>query len=173
MESKEPLQNQEESANHATNRFLKIKNIKVFSKAYYLRLKEGDIIIGLNGDNFNSTYDELKNILENDEKDKVGTTSEEIIFRFSQRINSSNHDIISKLKREIFNEIFIKYNEIEKEERDDFYHINKGDYLESDYLVYPLHQSIDKKGLLICEHPNDEIVLNKISESFIQILGNY
>ena len=77
------------------------------------------------------------------------------------------------MKRDIFNEIFIKYNEIEKEERDDFYHINKGDYLESDYLVYPLHQSIDKKGLLICEHPNDEIVLNKISESFIQILGNY
>ena len=113
------------------------------------------------------------NTIKNDEKDKVGTTSEEIIFRFSQRINSSNHDIISKLKREIFNEIFIKYNEIEKEERDDFYHINKGDYLESDYLVYPLHQSIDKKGLLICEHPNDEIVLNKISESFIQILGNY
>ena len=113
------------------------------------------------------------NTIKNDEKDKVGTTSEEIIFRFSQRINSSNHDIISKLKREIFNEIFIKYNEIEKEERDDFYHINKGDYLESDYLVYPLHQSIDKKGLLICEHPNDEIVLNKICESFIQILGNY
>ena len=113
------------------------------------------------------------NTIKNDEKDKVGTTSEEIIFRFSQRINSSNHDIISKLKREIFNKIFIKYNEIEKEERDDFYHINKGDYLESDYLVYPLHQSIDKKGLLICEHPNDEIVLNKICESFIQILGNY
>ena len=113
------------------------------------------------------------NTIKNDEKDKVGTTSEEIIFRFSQRINSSNHDIISKLKREIFNEIFIKYNEIEKEERDDFYHIYKGDYLESDYLVYPLHQSIDKKGLLICEHPNDEIVLNKICESFIQILGNY
>ena len=113
------------------------------------------------------------NTIKNDEKDKVGTTSEEIIFRFSQRINSSNHDIISKLKREIFNEIFIKYNEIEKEERDYFYHINKGDYLESDYLVYPLHQSIDKKGLLICEHPNDEIVLNKICESFIQILGNY
>ena len=113
------------------------------------------------------------NTIKNDEKDKVGTTSEEIIFRFSQRINSSNHDIISKLKREIFNEIFIKYNEIEKEERDDFYHINKGDYLESDYLVYPLHQSIDKKGLLICEHPNDEIVLNKICELFIQILGNY
>ena len=113
------------------------------------------------------------NTIKNDEKDKVGTTSEEIIFRFSQRINSSNHDIISKLKREIFNKIFIKYNEIEKEERDDFYHINKGDYLESDYLVYPLHQSIDKKGLFICEYPNDKIVLNKICASFIQILGNY
>ena len=45
------------------------------------------------------------NTIKNDEKDKVGKTSEEIIFRFSQRINSSNHDIISKLKREIFNEI--------------------------------------------------------------------
>ena len=113
------------------------------------------------------------NTIKNDENDKVGSTSEEIIFRFSKKINKSNHDIISKLKTEIFNEIFIKYNEIDKEERDDFYHINKGDYLESDFLVYPLHQSIDKKGLFICEHPNDEIVLNKICESFIQILGNY
>ena len=49
------------------------------------------------------------NTIKNDEKDKVGTTSQEIIFRISQRINSSNHDIISKLKREIFNEIFINF----------------------------------------------------------------
>ena len=88
MESKEPLQNKEESANHATNRFLKIKNIKVFSKAYYLRLKEGDIIIGLNGDNFNSTYDELKNILENDEKDKVLTILRDETY-FNVTVNSS------------------------------------------------------------------------------------
>ena len=33
--------------------------------------------------------------------------------------------------------------------------INKDIYLESDYLVYPLHQSLDKKGLLICEYPNE------------------
>ena len=51
-------------------------------------------------------------------------------------------------------------------------HINKDIYLESDYLVYPLHQSLDKKGLLICEYPNEEQVLNKICQSFVQLLGN-
>ena len=62
--------------------------------------------------------------------------------------------------------------DIDKKERNDFYHINKDIYLESDYLVYPLHQSLDKKGLLICEYPNEEQVLNKICQSFVQLLGN-
>ena len=127
------------------------------------------------------------NTIRNNDTDKVGTISDEIVFRFHKNIDSSNHKIISKLKREIFNEIFKKYNDIDKKERNDFYHINKNVfdiewnsegvkykdiYLESDYLVYPLHQSLDKKGLLICEYPNEEQVLNKICQSFVQLLGN-
>ena len=112
------------------------------------------------------------NTIRNNDTDKVGTISDEIVFRFHKNIDSSNHKIISKLKREIFNEIFKKYNDIDKKERNDFYHINKDIYLESDYLVYPLHQSLDKKGLLICEYPNEEQVLNKICQSFVQLLGN-
>ena len=94
-----------------------------------------------------------------------------LFFRFDKHIDAFDHKIISKLKREIFNEIFQKYNEINKDKRCDFYHIDKDIYLKNDYLVYPLHQSLDKKGLLFCKYPTEEMVLNKICESFIHILG--
>ena len=45
------------------------------------------------------------NTIRNNDTDKVGTISDEIVFRFHKNIDSSNHKIISKLKREIFNEI--------------------------------------------------------------------
>ena len=33
-----------------SRKFLKVKNVKVFSNAYNLRIKEGDVIIGFNGE---------------------------------------------------------------------------------------------------------------------------
>ena len=118
-----------------------------------------------------SAYCLATNTIRNNDDDSAGTISDDIIFRFDKHIDASDHKIISKLKREIFNQIFEKYIEINKDKRCDFYHIDKDIYLKNDYLVYPLHQSLDKKGLLFCKYPTEEMILNKICESFIHILG--
>ena len=98
---------------------------------------------------------------ENNE-DKIGTISNDIIFRFHKKIDDTNHKIISKVNRDIFNDIFQNYNKIDKEKRSDFFHIEIKNINDTNYLVYPLHQSLDKKALLFCVYPNDEMVLNKI-----------
>ena len=108
---------------------------------------------------------------ENNE-DKIGIISDEIIFRFHKKIDDTNHSIISKVNREIFNDIFQNYNKLDKEKRSDFFHIEIKNIKDTNYLVYPLHQSLDKKALLFCEYPSDEIVLNKIVESFIKLIGS-
>ena len=46
---------------------------KIFSNAYNLRLKEDDIIIGFNGEYFNSSYEDLKKVLDADEEEKILT----------------------------------------------------------------------------------------------------
>ena len=51
-----------------SRKFLKITNVRVFSNAYNLRIKENDIILGLNGEYFNSSYEDLKKKLDEDEE---------------------------------------------------------------------------------------------------------
>ena len=70
MENNEESNPINEDKENLSRKFLKIKNVKVFSNAYNLRIKEGDIIVGLNGEYYNSTYEDLKKLLDEDEEDK-------------------------------------------------------------------------------------------------------
>ena len=117
-----------------------------------------------------SIYCIASNTIKKNDEDKIGTISDEIIFRFHKNMDTANHNIISKVNRDIFNDIFLKYNQIDKEKRCDFYHIDQKNMIDNNYLVYPLHQSLYKKALLFCLYPNDVIILNNIVESFIKIL---
>ncbi len=82
MEINEKTNSSNEDQNKLSRKFLKIKDVKIFSNAYNLRLKEDDIIIGLNGEYFNSSYEDLKKSLDADEEDKILT-----IFREGTSFN--------------------------------------------------------------------------------------
>ena len=73
MENSETSNSINEDQNDLSRKFLKITNVKIFSNAYNLRLKEDDIIIGFNGEYFNSSYEDLKKVLNADEKEKILT----------------------------------------------------------------------------------------------------
>ena len=60
MENDEALNPTNKDQKQLSRKFLKIVNVRVFSNAYNLRLKRNDIIIGLNGEYFNSSYEDLK-----------------------------------------------------------------------------------------------------------------
>ena len=84
MENNESSNSINEDQDKLSRKFLKIKNVRVFSNAYNLRIKENDIIIGLNGEYFNSSYEDLKKTLDEDEEDKIIT-----IFREGTCFNIS------------------------------------------------------------------------------------
>ena len=98
--------------NTEEKKFLKISKIRSFSNAFNLKLKENDIIVAVNGEIFNSTYEDLRKILEED-NDKIIT-----IFRdgitFNIRPNGSlgitceqeSEDKILDFKNIKINEIF-------------------------------------------------------------------
>ena len=73
MENSETSNSINEDQNDLSRKFLKITNVKIFSNAYYLRLKEDDIIIGFNGEYFNLLYEDLKKVLDADEEEKILT----------------------------------------------------------------------------------------------------
>ena len=84
MENNESSNSINEDQEKLSRKFLKVKNVKVFSNAYNLRIKEGDVIIGFNGEYFNSSYEDLKKKLDEDEEDKILT-----IFREGTSFNVS------------------------------------------------------------------------------------
>ena len=73
MENNETSNSTNEDQNELSRKFLKITNVKIFSNAYNLRLKEDDIIIGFNGEYFNLSYEDLKKMLDADEEEKILT----------------------------------------------------------------------------------------------------
>ncbi len=82
MENSESSNSINEDQDKLSRKFLKITNVRFFSNAYNLRIKENDIIIGLNGEYFNSSYEDLKKILDEAEEDKILT-----IFREGKCFN--------------------------------------------------------------------------------------
>ena len=80
MENSESSNSIDKNQDKIIRKFLKIKNVRVFSNAYNLRIKEDDIIVGLNGEYFNSSYEDLKKTLEEDEEEKIITLFREGTF---------------------------------------------------------------------------------------------
>ena len=80
MENSETSNSINEEQNELSRKFLKITNVKIFSNAYNLRLKEDDIIIGFNGEYFNSSYEDLKKMLDADEEEKILTIFRQGVF---------------------------------------------------------------------------------------------
>ena len=71
MENNETPNSINEDQNELSRKFLKITNVRMFSYAYNLRVKEGDIIIGLNGEYFHSSYEDLLKALEESAYDTI------------------------------------------------------------------------------------------------------
>ncbi len=114
---------------------LKIVNIRPFSKAYKLKLKEEDIILFVNGQKFNSSYEELVKVLENDENNTILTILRgEVVFNLftnsSLGVKCENvpEEQLSILKDLKADEIFNK---------------------EKTYYQYEIFRNIFRKGILL------------------------
>ena len=66
--------------NNNVQNFLQIKSIRTSSHAYLMKLKEGDIIVALDGNQLNKTYEELSNDLQELKDKKILTLLEMVYF---------------------------------------------------------------------------------------------
>ena len=118
-----------------SKKFLKIKNVRVFSNAYNLRIKENDVILGLNGEYFNSTYEDLKKALDEDEEEKILT-----IFREGTCFNITTKSSLGVMCEQI-DENHIK----------DFPNTDIKIVLDQDkkYKQFEVYKNFKKNGLII------------------------
>ena len=103
--------------------------------------------------------------------DKKGIYSALIIYRFSKFIDQNTHDLVNNINKDIFNRLFNHYHQKDNKSRCDFYHVGKKNKIDIDLLIYPLHQSLDKKALLILEHRTDQSILDQICREIAKILS--
>ena len=118
-----------------SRKFLKIKNVKVFSNAYNLRIKEDDIILGLNGEYFNSSYEDLKKNLNEDEEKKILT-----IFREGTLFNVTTKSSLG-----------ITCEEIDENHIKDFSDIDIKNIIEKNrsYKQFEVYKNYRKNGFII------------------------
>ena len=135
MENNESSNSVNEDQDKLSRKFLKITNVRVFSNAYNLRIKENDIIIGLNGEYFNSSYEDLKKTLDEDEEDKIIT-----IFREGTCFNISTKTSLGVVCEEI-DENHIK----------DFSNIDIKNIFEKNksYKQYEVYKNLRKNGFIL------------------------
>ena len=135
MENSETSNSINEDQNDLSRKFLKITNVKIFSNAYYLRLKEDDIIIGFNGEYFNSSFEDLKKALEEDEEEKIIT-----IFREGTSFNITTKSTLG-----------ISCEEIDENHIKDFSNIDIKNILQKDrsYKQFEVYKNYRKNGFII------------------------
>ena len=135
MDNNETPNSINEDQNKLSRKFLKIKDIKIFSNAYNLRLREDDIIIGFNGEYFNSSYDDLKKVLDEDENDKVLT-----IFREGTCFNITTKSSLA-----------VKCEEIDENHIKDFSKTDIKNIFEKDksYKQFEIYKNFKKNGFII------------------------
>ena len=135
MENNEVPNTTNEDQDQLSRKFLKIANVRAFSNAYNLRLKVDDIIVGLNGEYFNSTYEELKKILDEDDDEKNLT-----IFREGTYFN-----IITK------SSLGVTCEEIEENHIKDFSNtdINNIFKKERSYKQFEVYKNIKRNGFIL------------------------
>ena len=135
MENNESSNSINEDQDKLSRKFLKIKNVRVFSNAYNLRIKENDIIIGLNGEYFNSSYEDLKKTLDEDEEDKIIT-----IFREGTGFNISTKSSLG-----------ITCEETDENHIKDFSNIDIKNIFEKDksYKQFEVYKNFRKNGFIL------------------------
>ncbi len=135
MENNELSNSINEDEENLGRKFLKVKNVRVFSNAYNLRIKEGDIIIGLNGEYFNSSYEDLKKELDEDEEEKILT-----IFRQGTCFNVS-----------VKSSLGITSEEIDENHIKDFSNIDFKNTFEKNksYRQFEVYKNFKKNGFIL------------------------
>ena len=135
MENNESSNPIKEDQDRLNRKFLKIKNVRVFSNAYNLRVKENDIIVGFNGEYFNSSYEDLKKALVEDEEEKILT-----IFRDGTCFNTT-----------IKSSLGVTCEEIDENHIKDFSNTEIKNVLEKDksYKQFEVYKNFRKKGFII------------------------
>ena len=135
MENNESSNSIDKNQDKLSRKFLKIKNVKVFSKAYNLRVKENDIILGLNGDYFNSSYENLKKVLDEDEEEKILT-----IFREGTCFNISTNSSLG-----------VSCEQIDENQIKEFTDINIKNFFRKDelYKQFEVYKNFKKNGFIL------------------------
>ena len=135
MENNESSNSIDKNQDKLSRKFLKIKNVRVFSNAYNLRIKENDIIVGLNGEYFNSSYEDLKKNLDEDEEKKILT-----IFRAGTCFNITTKSSLG-----------ITCEEIDENHIKDFSNIDIKNILQKDrsYKQFEVYKNYRKNGFII------------------------
>ena len=135
MENNETSNSINKDQNELSRKFLKIKNIRVFSNANKLRLKENDIILCLNGEYFNSSYEDLKKVLDEDEEEKILT-----IFREGTCFNISTKSSLG-----------VSYEEIDENQIKEFSDVDIKNIFEKDksFKQFEVYKNIKKNGVVL------------------------
>ncbi len=135
MENNEVSNTINKDQDQLSRKFLKITNVRVFSNAYNLRIKENDIIIGLNGEYFNSSYEDLKKTLDEDEEEKIIT-----IFREGTCFNISTKSSLG-----------ISCEEIDENHIKDFSNVDIKNIFEKDksYKQFEVYKNFRKNGFIL------------------------
>ncbi len=135
MENNETSNSNKEHQDKLSRKFLKIKNVRVFSNAYNLRIKEGDVILGFDGEFFNSSLEDLKKALDEDEEEKVLT-----IFREGTCFNITTKSSLG-----------VTCEEIDENHIKDFSSTDTKKVLEKDksYKQFEVYKNFRRKGFII------------------------
>ena len=135
MENNETSNSINKGQDKLSRKFLKIKNVRVFSNAYNLRVKEDDIIIGFNGEYFNSSYEDLKKALGEDEEEKILT-----IYREGTCFNITTKSSIG-----------VTCEEIDENHIKDFSNIDIKNIFDKDksYKQFEVYKNFKKNGFIL------------------------
>ena len=135
MEDNELSNSTDNDQDKLSRKFLKIKNVKVFSNAYNLRVKEDDIILGLNGEYFNLSYEDLIKALDEDEEEEILT-----IFREGTCFNITTKSSLG-----------VTCEEIDENHIKDFSNTDVKNILEKDrpYKQFEIYKNFKKNGFII------------------------
>ena len=135
MENNVSSNSTNEDQDKLSRQFLKIKNVKVFSNAHNLRVKENDIILGLNGEYFNSSYEDLKKVLDEDEEEKILT-----VFREGTCFNISTNSSLG-----------VSCEQIDENQIKEFSDININTFFKKDklYKQFEIYKNFKKNGFIL------------------------
>ena len=135
MENKEVSNSSNEDQDTLSRKFLKITNVRMFSNAYNLRVKEGDIIIGLNGEYFHSSYEDLLKALEEHEDENIIT-----LFREGTCFNITLETSLG-----------VTCEEIDENHIKDFSNIDIKNIFEKNksYKQYEVYKNLRKNGFIL------------------------